>query len=88
MQWCVEVTNGVFILAPIALMLLFSLPKAAKNQEEEAYLRSLTEGLPDPVEWMKLHEKVGQKWHDEEPDEVKRSYGEAFKRAFGPLARS
>lgn len=88
MKFCIEVANGVLILAPIPLMLLFSLPKAARSPEEEAYLRTLAEGLPDPVQWMKLHDEVHSKWSEEDPDAVKKAYRESFAQVFGVPSRT
>jgi Fe-S-cluster containining protein len=82
MKVCMELANGAFIVAPISLMVLFSLPKAARSPEDETYLRELTVGLPDPVEWMKQTDERHARWSQEDTDESKVAFKKAFSRVF------
>lgn len=83
MKACVELAGGAMIFAPISLMLLFSLPKAAKVPEDEAFLRGLAEGLPDPVTWMVQNNERREQWLKEEGDEVGEVYRKSISKVFG-----
>jgi Fe-S-cluster containining protein len=83
MQFCIEVSGGVLVLAPIPLMLLFSLPKATKTKEDEAFIRGLCDGLPDPVQWMKQYDEIHEHWKKEDPTAVQMAYRESFEKVFG-----
>lgn len=83
LKFCVDVSGGQMVVAPIPLMVLWCMSELVNSKEKRKFFSELTEGLPDPGEWTAtVHERVTE-YKAEDTTPSQKAQKEAFDQVFG-----